>query len=346
MNNIFITCVLCLFAAGLTVVVQGQSTPATTGTTQNSSAAPSKVAESIRLSQKVVQLYKEGKYAAALPLAERALALSEQSFAPSHLNLTVALNNLAAVLVELKKIDRARLLYERVLSIHEAQARPDLKEINRVRERLAIMYYRKGDYSKAESMFTHILANPSPLQNGSPAENSAIVTGLAFVYLAQGEGDKLSATLTKLIEIAKGMPKPLPKYFENVFDAYQCSWFPRGEGAKEKQNLLSQFNAMAEGKEPVPRSEKKGGVLNGRAVSRPQPSYPLEARTVRVQGTVIVKVTVDETGKVIEAAAICGPPLLHEASEATARNWRFTPALLDGQPVKVTGTISFNFQLR
>jgi TonB family protein len=58
---------------------------------------------------------------------------------------------------------------------------------------------------------------------------------------------------------------------------------------------------------------------------------------------VTVQVTVDETGKVISATAVSGHPLLRAAAVDAARRARFTPTLLTGVPVKVTGMIIYNF---
>ena len=88
-----------------------------------------------------------------------------------------------------------------------------------------------------------------------------------------------------------------------------------------------------------------GGVLNGKAVSKPEPTYPAIARAARAQGTVVVQVTVDEEGNVISATAISGHPLLQPAAIAAARQAKFAPYKLNGQPVKVTGTLTYNFVL-
>jgi TonB family protein len=88
-----------------------------------------------------------------------------------------------------------------------------------------------------------------------------------------------------------------------------------------------------------------GGVLNGKAISKPQPAYPAVARAARASGTVVVSVEVDEKGNVTSAKAISGHPLLRAAAEAAARQARFSPTLLSGKPVKVTGTITYNFEL-
>lgn len=89
----------------------------------------------------------------------------------------------------------------------------------------------------------------------------------------------------------------------------------------------------------------EGGVLNVRAISRPAPVYPPEAKAARAQGTVVVRVVVDEAGRVAEATAVSGHPLLHDASVAAARRTRFPPTLLSGHPVRVTGVVTYNFVL-
>jgi len=88
-----------------------------------------------------------------------------------------------------------------------------------------------------------------------------------------------------------------------------------------------------------------GGVLNGKAISKPEPPYPSLAKAARASGTVTVQVTVDETGNVIAAKAVSGHPLLQSAAVAAARQAKFTPTILGGAPVKVTGVLTYNFVL-
>lgn len=85
------------------------------------------------------------------------------------------------------------------------------------------------------------------------------------------------------------------------------------------------------------------GVVNSKAISLPKPEYPQAAREANAQGSVNVKVTIDEEGDVIAANAVSGHPLLRSAAEVAARQAKFTPTKLSGQPVKVTGTIVYNF---
>ena len=100
---------------------------------------------------------------------------------------------------------------------------------------------------------------------------------------------------------------------------------------------------------PVPMNSNSrpktisGGVLNGKAIEFPQPEYPPAARAVRATGSVSVQITVDEKGEVISATAVSGHPLLRSAAVQAARQARFEPTKLSGQPVKVNGVLTYNF---
>ena len=98
-----------------------------------------------------------------------------------------------------------------------------------------------------------------------------------------------------------------------------------------------------EPKPTPPRAPISGGVLNGRAISLPKPPYPPIARQAHASGTVTVQVLIDENGNVVSAHAISGHPLLQAVAVSAARSARFSPTKLSGQPVKVTGVITYNF---
>jgi len=99
---------------------------------------------------------------------------------------------------------------------------------------------------------------------------------------------------------------------------------------------------------PVVRGPLKpvsGGILNGKALSLPAPNYPEAARRARASGVVEVEVVIDVTGKVISAKALKGPMMLRGSAEDAAARARFSPTLLSGQPVRVSGVINYNFNL-
>jgi len=95
--------------------------------------------------------------------------------------------------------------------------------------------------------------------------------------------------------------------------------------------------------DPAKRAPISGGVLNGKALSLPSPEYPPVAKQAKASGAVAVKVLVDESGSVVTAQAVSGHQLLQAAAVAAARQARFSPTLLMGEPVKVSGVIVYNF---
>ena len=95
----------------------------------------------------------------------------------------------------------------------------------------------------------------------------------------------------------------------------------------------------------MPKQISKG-VLNGTALKLARPEYPPVAQAVRASGAVNVEVTFDEEGKVISATAVSGHPMLQSAAVKAARKSRFSPVLLEGKPVRVTGIIVYTFDPR
>lgn len=101
---------------------------------------------------------------------------------------------------------------------------------------------------------------------------------------------------------------------------------------------------------PLGEAPKKvsvsGGVLQGSAIKKANPSYPPIAKAAKATGVIQVQITISEEGKVIGAEAISGHPLLRDAAVEAARQWEFKPTMLSGQAVKVQGILSFNFSLQ
>jgi TonB family protein len=119
-------------------------------------------------------------------------------------------------------------------------------------------------------------------------------------------------------------------------------------------NVASNSTVKVDDEPPPPAARRvpkpllkpvSGGVLNGKAINLPKPTYPPSARTARASGIVVVEVVIDEAGKVITAKATSGHALLKQAAVQAAQGARFSPTLLSGQPVKISGEINYNFAL-
>lgn len=85
------------------------------------------------------------------------------------------------------------------------------------------------------------------------------------------------------------------------------------------------------------------GSLFTKATERRSPNYPQIAKSAGIVGVVKVYVVVDENGAVAAVQSTDGPVLLRKAAEDAARRWKFNPTVVDGQPVRISGYINFNF---
>ncbi len=78
----------------------------------------------------------------------------------------------------------------------------------------------------------------------------------------------------------------------------------------------------------------------------PAPPYPPLAKLAKIQGTVVVEITVGVDGVPVKATALDGPPQLRPTAEQYAMNWRFEPALLNGVPQTARFKLTMPFRLR
>lgn len=102
--------------------------------------------------------------------------------------------------------------------------------------------------------------------------------------------------------------------------------------------------------DPQPASDKPiqvgGAVKRPVAIYQPQPRYTEMARRARVQGMVMLDAVIDVNGNVVDLKVRKGQPMgLEQSALDAVRTWRFKPATLHGQPVKVYFTLTVNFQL-
>ena len=90
------------------------------------------------------------------------------------------------------------------------------------------------------------------------------------------------------------------------------------------------------------------GELSVVCPQRTQPLYPILSRRMNEEGTVVLRVELDETGAVVAAQvkSSSGYPRLDEAALAAVRHWRCQPAMRQGQPVRSVALQPFKFVLQ
>jgi TonB family protein len=86
--------------------------------------------------------------------------------------------------------------------------------------------------------------------------------------------------------------------------------------------------------------------FKNRLTSSPHPIYPELAQRVGIQGVVKLQVRVTKDGRVEVLKLEQGEPTLAEAAISAVTQWRGKPAWINGKPVEVVSTVTFNFQLK
>ena len=117
---------------------------------------------------------------------------------------------------------------------------------------------------------------------------------------------------------------------------------PDNSKAKGSDSAAVAFSA-APALASVDPNALKGGVVNGKALKLAKPKFPEEARVYRIFGTVNVQVLILEDGRIYSAEPISGEPILWSESRLAACRSKFTSTTLGGQPVKVSGIITYKF---
>jgi protein TonB len=78
-------------------------------------------------------------------------------------------------------------------------------------------------------------------------------------------------------------------------------------------------------------------------VHKVQPVYPSQARSLHLQGAVVLDATISQQGQIEDLKVVSGHPLLAEAAKDAVAQWQYTPFLLNGQPMRKQTRITISF---
>jgi CHAT domain-containing protein/Tfp pilus assembly protein PilF len=152
-----------------------------------SGAAPKEEAQALQA--KVEELSREGKYADAIPLSQRELAIREKSFGPDHPAVAQSLNNLAVLYWQLSRYADAEPLFKRALAIRERPRGPeDLRDLASTLNNLAGLYGDQRRYAEAEPLFKRALAIREKARE--PAGLRQLATTLSNLASLYGKQDR------------------------------------------------------------------------------------------------------------------------------------------------------------
>ena len=84
-------------------------------------------------------------------------------------------------------------------------------------------------------------------------------------------------------------------------------------------------------------------IQESQLVSRVMPTYPQVARIAHITGTVELLTLVGGDGRVLSVQVLSGSPLLAAAAKEAVEQWRYRPAMVDGQAVEVEARVTVKF---
>lgn len=96
---------------------------------------------------------------------------------------------------------------------------------------------------------------------------------------------------------------------------------------------------------PQPRITAGSTLDCGRLLRHVRPVYPPEARRQRIQGVVTLEALVTRRGEVTVLRVVKGNPFFVEAAFRAAIQWRYSPCVLNGEPVEFKTTLEIPFTL-
>ena len=137
------------------------------------------------LNAEVMRLYRAGRYADAVPIAERALALREKALGSEHPDVGISLYNLASLYQALGRYREVESLYKRVLAIWEKDVGSDHPDIGRVLSDLAVLYKSQGRFSEAEPLHKRALAIRENALGPDHPDVAISLNNLGILYGAQ-----------------------------------------------------------------------------------------------------------------------------------------------------------------
>jgi TonB family protein len=100
------------------------------------------------------------------------------------------------------------------------------------------------------------------------------------------------------------------------------------------------------GKGPAAPTPIGGDVKQARLLKSVPPIYPQLARAQHISGNVQIDALIDAQGNVTTMKVLSGSPMLHQAALTALKQWKYAPAMLDGNPTSMHLTVTVQFRVQ
>jgi protein TonB len=198
-------------------------------------------------------------------------------------------------------------------------------------------------------LLTFLVAPPPPPPPPPAAEQVARITKQIQTDVLSGGQLRTPTRIPQKVQMIKEEDAPLPMAGAGGVVGGVPGGIPGGQLGGVIGGIVSSASnvAIVPKLQPVvpQRVRVSQGVTTGMLIHKTQPSYPILARSARIQGTVVLKAIIDKDGNIQDLQLVSGHPLLVPAAIAAVKEWHYKPFLLNGTPTEVETTVDVNFIL-
>lgn len=214
--------------------------------------------------------------------------------------------------------------------------------------------YAAGKYKEALPLAERMLELCEKARGEQDPLVGDALANLAILYLALKKFDKAEAVFERILVRRERSKIATSPAMLRMLINYGCLVSTRGTSIRKQgatftdriNSILLQDAVLAAG---LPLPDDLSELSSRVTFKKPQPRYPREALSARLQGIVLVWVETDETGKAVNAEAVpcwSGQKVLADASVEAARSAQLQPVVVDGKPVKLKVIISYSFVMQ
>jgi len=227
--------------------------------------------------------------------------------------------------------------------VNESMTQDDgLEQVAKLEAQARKLLYEDGNYDQALVAYQRVLEIKERSVGKDSVGLSLTLMNIALSYRAKADYSNAEDTYRRVLSLQENALAETGAEVGRILERYAC--LVRRIGRTDQADNLSARASSILFKSKKPAGPVTGTVVNGSRISVPKPPYPKYVRKQRISGSVVVRITIGEDGKVINACAVDGPSALAQVSEDAALRALFTPTTLDGIPVKVAGVISYDFR--
>ncbi|NET67072.1 MAG: tetratricopeptide repeat protein [Moorea sp. SIO1G6] len=196
--TIWATALVSLISVG---VITPLTTVGQTTIAQQQESGQEQLAKAKQLNQQVIELYKQGKYSEAIPLAQDALRIRKQLLGEEHPDIATSLNDLGLLYDAMGRYEQAEPLLNQALEMRRRLLGKEHPSVALSLNNLAELYYSMARYSEAEPLYTQALEMRKRLLGDEHPDVAISLNNLAGLYYSMGRYEQAEPLYTQALNM-------------------------------------------------------------------------------------------------------------------------------------------------